>query len=159
MFARIVWLMALGIVIADQVTKWLAVQHLENQDPISVIGNFLQLSFTRNPGAAFSVGTNATVLFSVLAVIASVVIIRLTPRLAHRGWAFVFGAILGGALGNLVDRLFRWPGLFRGHVVDFIALPNYPMFNIADSAISCAAIGGIILTIRGITPLKSKVSS
>lgn len=158
-FARFVWWTALGVVAVDQITKYFAVAHLENQDPVSIVGTFVQLSFARNPGAAFSVGTNATVVFTGFAMIASAVIIRLTPRVAHRSWAIVFGAILGGALGNLIDRIFRSPGVFRGHVVDFIALPHYPMFNIADSAIFCAAVGGIILTTRGIAPLTNKVSS
>ena len=159
MFVRIVWLTALVVVLVDQVTKLCAVIFLENQNPIDIIGHWLQLSFARNPGAAFSFGTHATVIFTVLAASASVFIVRLAPRVAHKNWAVVFGLILGGAVGNLIDRIARTPGIFRGHVVDFIALPNYPLFNVADSAITCAAIAGIYLTIRGIAPLTAKIES
>jgi signal peptidase II len=154
-----VWRTALVVVLVDQVTKACAVTFLENQNPVNIIGHWLQLSFARNPGAAFSFGTHATVIFTVLAAGASVFIVRLAPRVAHKNWAIVFGLILGGAVGNLIDRIVRTPGIFRGHVVDFIALPNYPLFNVADSAITCAAIAGIYLTIRGIAPLTAKIES
>lgn len=159
MFSRVVWSTALAVVILDQVTKAVAVVVLEHEPPIALLGNFLQLSFARNPGAAFSFGTSATWLFTLIAMSASVLIIRLTPRVASQSWAIIFGCVLGGAVGNLIDRIFRSPGVLRGHVVDFIQLPHYPMFNIADSAISCAAVAGIVLTLRSVPPLREKISS
>ena len=159
MFTRIVWGTALIVVVVDQLTKQLAVMYLEGHAPIQLLGTWLQLSFARNPGGAFSIGTNATIVFTVFALIASVFIIRLTPRVASRGWAIVFGAILGGAVGNLLDRIFRTPEFLHGHVVDFIALPHYPLFNIADSSIFCAAVAGIVFTVRGSAPLIEKAAS
>lgn len=138
------------VVAADQVSKALAVAKLENGEPINVLGPVLKLSFARNPGAAFSFATSATLLFTVLAASACVGIIWFSRKIVSPPWAVVFGAILGGALGNLIDRVFRSPQNFQGHVVDFIELPNYPIFNLADSAIFCATIGGIILTMRAI---------
>ena len=159
MFTRIVWITATIVVALDQLTKALAVHFLEGQQPVQILGQFLQFSFARNPGAAFSFGTNATIVFTLLAVVAIVFIVRFAPRVASNAWAIVFGGILGGAAGNLIDRLFRSPGVLRGHVVDFIALPHYPMFNLADSAIFCSAVLGIVLTLRGIAPLTAKIES
>lgn len=148
---RILGRTALAVVAFDQLAKYLAVAQLENKPPIRLIGSLLQLSFARNPGAAFSFATGATVAFTILAMAACLGILWFSPRIGSNPWALVFGAILGGAFGNLIDRLLRAPKIFQGHVVDFIELPHYPIFNLADSAIFCAAIGGIVLTMRGIS--------
>jgi signal peptidase II len=96
---------------------------------------------TRNPGAAFSVGTGSTIVFTLVAVAVVAVILRASRNLKSRGWAVALGLLLGGAIGNLSDRIFRAPAPFRGHVVDWIELPHWPVFNVADSGI---VIGGIL---------------
>ena len=143
-------LTALVVVVLDQVSKALAVLRLENNDSIKVLGSLLQLSFARNPGAAFSFATGATLVFTALAALACVGIVWFSPKITSTAWAVVFGAILGGAFGNLLDRIFRTPARLQGHVVDFIELPNYPIFNLADSAIFCAAVVAIVLTVRAV---------
>jgi signal peptidase II len=95
-------------------------------------------------------GTGSTWIFTALAATVSVVIVRTARTLTHRVWAIALGGLLGGAVGNLVDRLTRWPGHFQGHVVDFIALPHYPVFNIADCAIVCSAVAMVVMSLRGI---------
>jgi signal peptidase II len=110
----------------------------------------VKLSFARNSGAAFSFATGATFVFTVLAFLACLGIIWYSSKVSSSAWAIVFGGILGGAFGNLLDRIFRTPQGLQGHVVDFIELPNYPIFNLADSAIFCAAVAGIVLTTRGV---------
>jgi signal peptidase II len=108
------------------------------------------LWLTRNPGAAFSVGTGETVVFTVIAFGVVVYIARTARRLYSLGWAVALGLLLGGATGNLVDRIFRAPGLFRGDVVDWIAVTRYyPIFNLADSGIVCGGILMVILAMRG----------
>lgn len=150
MFRRRAFLVAAAVLTADQVTKALAVAFLEHRSAVPILGHVLQLSFARNPGAAFSMGTGMTWVFTGFAVIVSVVLARTARSLTHAGWAVALGATLGGALGNLSDRLFRAPGPLRGHVVDFIALPHYPLFNVADSALVCAAIVMVWFSLRGI---------
>ena len=118
--------------------------------PIDVLGDWLQITYTRNPGAAFSMGGSFTIVLSVIAIGVAVVIVRMASRLGSIAWAVALGGILGGALGNLADRMLREPGPFRGHVVDWISVPNYPVFNIADSAIFCSAALMIYLAFRGI---------
>lgn len=152
MYRRIVFAVAIAVVTLDQVTKALAVVYLESQPPVPLLGSFLQLAFARNPGAAFSIGTGMTWVFSALALAVAAVVVRTSHRLIDARWAWCLGGVLGGAVGNLLDRLFRSPGPLRGHVVDFIMLPNYPLFNVADSAIVCAAVGIALLTIRNVEP-------
>jgi signal peptidase II len=148
--ARLLILTAAVILLADVVSKHIVVAKLSNRPPVHVISHVLTLTLTRNPGAAFSIGPSATVLFSVVAVVVVIVIIRTARRLASRGWAVAFGLLLGGALGNLADRVFRSPGPFRGHVVDWIQLPHWPVFNIADSAIVTGGLLAMLLVTRGI---------
>jgi signal peptidase II len=135
---------ALTAYLLDLGTKMLAVDRLEGREPVEVIGEVLQLNLVRNPGAAFSTGTSYTLMLSLVAVGAVVVVLFLSRRLGDRLWAFGLGALLGGVLGNLNDRVFRDPGFLRGHVIDFLQLPNWPVFNIADICINVAA-GVIIL--------------
>jgi len=150
---------ATAIVVLDQGTKALAVAHLEaRMTPVVLvgavfghgIGPLLRLTFARNSGAAFSIGAGMTWLFALLAVAISVVIWRVSRRLGSVWWSVAFGLMLGGALGNLIDRIFRSPGHFQGHVVDFIALPHFAVFNIADSAITCSAVLMVVLVILGV---------
>ncbi len=141
---------AAGVVLLDQVTKIIAVARLEGEPPIEVIGEWLQLTFVRNSGAAFSLAGNYTVVISVLAIVVAVAIVRTARSLTNVWWAVVLGGILGGALGNLIDRIFRDPAPFRGHVVDFLELPNWPVFNIADMALVGSAILAVILSVKGV---------
>jgi signal peptidase II len=134
----------------DQVTKVLAVHKLTDRAPVEVVGSFLQLRLLRNAGAAFSTGTSLTPVISVIALIAVVVVIVLASRVGHRGWALGLGLLLAGVTGNLVDRMLRAPGPFRGHVVDFFALPHWPVFNVADICIDLAGAIFVILLIRGV---------
>jgi signal peptidase II len=141
---------AVLVVAADAVSKAVVVARLSGHPPVHLIGTVLQLVETRNAGAAFSVGTGATVLFTAVAVFVVVVIVRTARRLTSSAWAISLGLLLGGAVGNLLDRLFRSPGPFRGHVVDWIELPHWPVFNLADSAIVIGAALAVLLAARGI---------
>ncbi len=137
--------------VLDLVTKVLAVARLEGQPPVPVLGDLLRLTLVRNPGAAFSTGTSYTVLLAVVAIVAVLVLLVLARRLGDRLWAFGLGCLLGGVLGNLTDRLFREPGPLRGHVVDFLQLPRFPVFNIADICINVAAGVIILQALRGVS--------
>ena len=141
---------ALIVVLLDLVTKVWAVARLENQSDIKVLGEFLKFSFVRNPGAAFSFGTNVTWVFTAMAIAVSIAILLISRNVTNKPWAIALGGLLGGAVGNLIDRIFRSPELFQGHVVDFISVPNYPMFNISDSAVVLSAIAMVILSFRGV---------
>jgi signal peptidase II len=133
------------IVLVDQLTKIWAVSALSD-GPVEVIGTLLQFRLTRNPGGAFSLLTGLTPVLAVLAAVMVVYIVRTTRRTADVVMAYSLALVLGGAVGNLVDRLLRSPGFLRGEVVDFIKVPNWPTFNIADSAIT---IGVILIAVRG----------
>jgi signal peptidase II len=143
-----------GIAVAawlvDVITKVIAEKKLAGQDPVELIGTLLQLNLTRNPGAAFSTGTGMTPLISVFAIVAFVVVIWLAFRVRSTLWAWAFGLLLAGIAGNLTDRLFREPGPLRGHVVDFLQLPHWPVFNIADICINIAAVLIVVQSLRGI---------
>jgi signal peptidase II len=136
---------AVVIVVLDQLTKIWAVAALSD-GPVEVIGTLLQFRLTRNPGGAFSLLTGLTPVLAVLAVVMVVWIVRTTRRTADTVMAYSLGLVLGGAVGNLVDRMVRSPGPLRGEVVDFIKVPNWPTFNIADCAIT---VGVILIAIRG----------
>lgn len=144
--------LALGL---DILTKCLVAAKLEGEAPKRILGGVIYLDATRNAGAAFSTGTSFTIVLTVLAIAVAAVIIRTAGRLRSAGWAVALGLILGGALGNLVDRLFRDPGVGRGHVVDFISVfgPDgkyWGIFNLADSAISVGAVLAVVLALLGI---------
>ena len=134
----------------DVVTKVLVVARLEAQDPVELLGGQLLLRVSRNPGAAFSFAQGATLLFTAIAVIVIVVILRVSRRLGSGAWALSLGLLLGGATGNLVDRVLRSPGPGRGAVVDFIDFQVWPSFNIADSAIVCGGLLAVLLSLRGV---------
>jgi signal peptidase II len=141
---------AVFVLAADAITKAIVVAHLREDQPVHLIGNVLMLWLTRNPGAAFSVGTGETAVFTVIAFAVIVYIARTARKLFSLGWAIALGLLLGGAMGNLSDRIFRAPGLFRGDVVDWIAVTRYyPIFNLADSAIVCGGILTVLLAMRG----------
>ncbi len=140
------------VLLLDVVSKVVAVATLQGQAPVRLLGGGVYLVLYRNPGAAFSLATGLTWLLTLIALGVVVMIIRLAPRLRSAGWAVGLGLVLGGALGNLVDRLLRAPGPLRGHVVDFLSLlaPDgsvWPVFNLADSAI---VGGGALLVLLAV---------
>ena len=143
---------------ADQATKWLAVDRLTGKPDKELVGDLLVLHLTRNAGAAFSTGTEYTVLFSWLAIVAVVVVLWLSRRVGNVGWAIAFGLLLAGIIGNLTDRLVRSPGVLRGHVVDFLMLPHWPIFNVADMCINVAAALILVQAFRGIRLDGSRVA-
>lgn len=148
--AGIAFAVAAVALVVDLVTKQLAVRELTGRTPVEVVGNLLELRLLRNPGAAFSAGASLTPVITVVAMIATVVVVYYVFQTRHRGWAVALGLLLAGVTGNLADRLFRAPGPFRGHVVDFLALPNWPVFNVADMCINVAAAIFVILLVRGV---------
>jgi signal peptidase II len=139
---------AVLVLVLDIVSKITVVATLSGRS-VRLLGGFLTLIVARNPGAAFSIGTSMTVVFSVIAVSVIVVILRTSRRIRSVPWAVTLGLLLGGATGNLLDRVFRSPGLFRGYVVDWIELPHWPVFNLADSAIVCGGVLAVLLSTRG----------
>ena len=147
---RLFVVVALAAYALDLVTKVLAVAHLTPGDPVSVVGSLLRLDLVRNPGAAFSTGTSYTALLSLIALVAAGVVLRFGRRLGDPVWAVALGLLLAGVLGNLTDRVFRSPGVLRGHVVDFLELPHWPVFNVADMLIDVAVVLIIVQTWRGI---------
>jgi signal peptidase II len=134
----------------DQVTKWLAVDRLTDQPEKQLVGDLLKLHLTRNSGAAFSTGTGYTELFALLAAAAAVFVLWLARQVRDPLWAVAFGLLLAGICGNLTDRLFRSPGVLRGQVVDFLQLPHWPIFNVADICINVAAALILVQAFRGI---------
>lgn len=147
--------LAAGILALDLVTKLVVVATLSDREPLRLLGGVLYLTEARNTGAAFSFAEGATVVFTLIAAVVVVVIVRVARRLFSTGWAVALGLVLGGAVGNLVDRVFRDPGFLRGGVVDFLSLFDpygrvWPIFNVADSAIVCGGVLGAVLAVRGI---------
>ena len=142
--------------ILDLATKAWAVEQLAHREPIKILGTFFQLTLVRNPGAAFSFATNATLLLSLIGIIVLLGITYFAPRITSKGWSIVLGLVMGGILGNLMDRIFREPGFLRGHVIDWMQLPHWPIFNIADSAIVVAAALSMVLTVKNISPIAKK---
>ncbi|MEU0646649.1 signal peptidase II [Streptomyces umbrinus] len=136
----------------DLISKMIVVAKLEHHEPIEIIGDWLRFEAIRNAGAAFGIGEAFTVIFTVIAAAVIVVIARLARKLYSLPWAIALGLLLGGALGNLTDRIFRAPGVFEGAVVDFIAPKHFAVFNLADSAIVCGGILIVLLSFRGLDP-------
>ena len=141
---------ALTVLALDVTTKVIVVRALANRPPIRLLDGFLTLLLLRNSGAAFSIGTSMTIVFTVIAAAVIFYILRAARKLRSLPWAITLGLLLGGATGNLSDRIFRSPGLFRGDVVDWIQLPHWPVFNLADSAIVCGGALAVLLALRGI---------
>ena len=147
------YLIAWAIWLIDLATKSWALANLDSRNPVKIIGSFLQLTLVKNSGAAFSFAEGATVLFSIFAFLVVLAIGYFAPKLTSKGWSVVLGLALGGIIGNLSDRIFREPGFFTGHVIDWIELPNWPVFNVADSAIVIAAAIAIVLSVKNISPI------
>jgi signal peptidase II len=146
---RILICVAVLVLAADIVSKVIVVATLSDRTPIRLLGGLLTLRLTRNPGAAFSIGTSMTIVFTAIAVGVIIFIVRSARRIYSLPWAVALGLLLGGAMGNLADRIFRAPGPFRGWVVDWIELPHWPVFNLADSAIVCGGVLMVLLATRG----------
>jgi signal peptidase II len=136
-----------AIVLADQLTKSWVVAHYSTT-PLSIIGHDVELHVARNPGGAFSSFTNATLVLAVLAIGLTVWLVRVLRATTDLGTVIALSLVLGGALGNLADRIFRSPGVLRGHVVDFVRVGSFPSFNVADSAITVGAILLVLLSFR-----------
>ncbi len=134
----------------DVITKIVVVANLTPDQQVKVIGTLLTLDLVRNSGAAFSFGPGMTIGFTLIAVGVIFFIVRTSRRLVSMAWAVTLGLLLGGAAGNLTDRLLRSPGVFRGEVVDWIQLPHWPVFNVADSCIVCGGFLAVVLAARGI---------
>ena len=146
---------ALSVVALDLITKIIAVALLTPGESPRILGGLVYFSLIRNPGAAFSMATGMTWLLALVAIGVVVVIIRMAPRLRSTAWAISLGLVLGGACGNLIDRIFRSPGFLQGHVVDFVSVfgPNaqyFPVFNVADSAITIGGISLVVTALLGI---------
>jgi signal peptidase II len=141
---RVLAVTAIVVVVLDQITKAVALAALDEGRPSHAIDGVLYWTLQRNPGAAFGIFRRAPVLFTVLAIAISIVILVAAPRVRDRVNAVALGLVLGGALGNLGDRLFRPPGPFRGRVIDFIDFRVWPAFNVADAGV---VIGALLLAI------------
>lgn len=135
----------LGIIALDQLTKAWAVAAL-SETPTSIVGTTIELRLSRNPGGAFSMFQGFTPVLAVLAVLVAVVLVRVLHRTRDRVILVALALVLAGAVGNLLDRLFRAPGFLRGAVIDFIGIGQFPTFNVADSAIT---IGAVLLVLWG----------
>ncbi|MGD9961267.1 signal peptidase II [Nocardioides sp.] len=140
-------------------TKVLAVERLTGKGRVDVIGDLFGFNLARNPGAAFSTGTGFTEVFSLLAIAATLVVLWLSRRLGSTLWAIGLGLLLAGITGNLTDRLLRAPGPLRGHVVDFLELPNWPIFNVADMCLNIGVAIVLIQTVRGVSLDGSRVKA
>ncbi|WP_238335710.1 signal peptidase II [Serinicoccus kebangsaanensis] len=136
----------------DQATKAWAEAALTRGESVPLVGELLQLHLTYNSGAAFSLGTGWTGVVTAIATLVSLAIIGQSFRTRSLGWGLTLGLLLGGAVGNLVDRYVRPPSVGLGHVVDFLALPNFPVFNVADIGVTTAAGLIILLSLRGYHP-------
>jgi len=145
----VLFAVAAFVLAADIVSKIIVVARLAGRPPVRLLDGLLTLDYTRNAGAAFSIGTGATYLFGIVAIAVIAVILRTSRRLFSRPWAVVLGLLLGGATGNLIDRVLRSPGILRGHVVDWIQLPHFAVFNLADSAISIGGVLAVLLALMG----------
>ncbi|QKW21214.1 signal peptidase II [Kitasatospora sp. NA04385] len=158
---RAVWLLwgvAAVAYAVDLVSKVAVVARLEGRAGVPVIGGWMELRVQRNAGAAFGFGQATTIVFTVIATAVVVAVVRMSRRLVSTPWAVSLGLLLGGALGNLTDRVFRAPGGLRGAVVDFIAVRDFSVMNLADWAISCGCGLAVLLSFRG-TPMSAASGS
>jgi len=146
----IVIAVACVVYVADVISKVAVVATFRPGEQVRLLGGLVTLRVLRNSGAAFSIGTSMTIVFSVIAVGVIIFIVRNARRLVSLPWAIAAGMVLGGATGNLTDRILRSPGAFTGNVVDWIQLPHWPVFNVADSSIVCGGLLAVLLATRGI---------
>lgn len=136
---RLVPLIVGAVILLDQLTKaWVVANYSDS--PLSIIGDDVEFRVARNPGGAFSSFTNATIVLAVLAILLTFWLVRVVRRSHDTLTIVALSLVLGGALGNICDRIFRSPGVLRGHVVDFVRVGSFPFFNVADSAITIGAI-------------------
>jgi signal peptidase II len=151
--SRLLWLalaFAALIVFLDQLVKDILIAHLTPGHSTPFLGDFVKLYLTYNDSAAFSMGFGQTWFFALLSTFASLALLWYLPKLKTASWLIMGGIALGGIVGNLVDRLIREPGFGVGHVVDYIQIPfNFPIFNLADSAIVSIAILTVIRILLG----------
>jgi signal peptidase II len=137
------------VILVDQVTKHLTVTMLTDRPPVRLIGGAVELVEVRNAGAAFSMGTDYTFVFPMITVVVVGWIGWMALRLRSTPWAVALGLVLGGALGNFIDRIFRAPGPLVGHVVDMIKVGWWPVFNLADSSLVCGVLLAVLLEMTG----------
>lgn len=152
-YRRTLYGVAWFVWVLDLATKLWAVSTLSDRSNIKVLGDFFQLTLVRNPGAAFSIAEGATIFLTLFGLFVLAIIFYYSVKITSKGWSVVLGLAMGGVLGNLVDRIFREPGVLRGHVIDWLQVPNFPVFNIADSAIVIAAGISMLLSLRNIPPI------
>ena len=147
----VMFCVAAAVLTADAISKAQVLGKLAGHPPVRLLHGLVTLDLTFNAGAAFGVGPSYTAVIALIVCGVIVAIIRTARRLRSLGWTIALGLLLGGAMGNLGDRLFRVPGPFRGRVVDWINLPHFPWtFNLADASITCAAVMIAVLTLRGV---------
>ncbi|MGW9630318.1 signal peptidase II [Agromyces sp. NPDC055520] len=154
------WVLGIAalVVLADQASKWWAEAELSDGSTIPVIGDLIRFVLVYNPGAAFSIGTEYTWIFAILAGVGAIAVVWFAWRVGSVGWTIALGLILGGAVTHLGDRLFREPGFGRGHVVDFIGYGDWFIGNVADIAIFAGAVMILVLTFMGIAPRGGRVA-
>lgn len=144
------FLIALLVVFLDQLTKEIAIANLADGNVVEVFGEILRFRLAYNDSAAFSLGVGATWVLALISSAATLVLLWFGPRAKNLTWSIIAAFVLGGAAGNLVDRLTREPGFLNGHVVDFISIPfNFPIFNIADSFLVIGVSLAILRTLMG----------
>lgn len=143
-------LVAVGVVAVDQLTKWWAVERLQGRDRIPLVGDLLGLRFVLNPGAALGTGAGYTLVLSIIAIAVTITLLVVARRLRDPWWAIGLGLFLGGAVGNLIDRILREPGILRGHVVDFIDYAGFFVGNVADIALTLAAVLIVVRSWQGV---------
>ena len=149
---RRIFLTAWTIWLFDFATKHWAISAFDSQ-PQKILGDLLSFTLVRNSGAAFSFATGFSIFFALLALAVVAAVVYYAKQITSSGWQLTAGLLLGGVLGNLTDRIFREPGWLSGHVIDWIQIPNWPVFNIADCAIVTAAAISFALTLRNIPPI------
>lgn len=145
-------LWAAAIIVFDQGTKFWAEATLDPGVPVPVIGESIQWRLVYNPGAAFGIGAEFTWILTVVAALAVVGIAVFVSRISSVPWALAVGALFGGAISHLGDRLFREPGFARGEIVDFIDYFGFFVGNVADIALVGGAIAIVLLSLIGLSP-------
>lgn len=149
-FTGVVYGLGLGAIVLDQVTKFAAEAFLSGGQVVQVIGDLLRFRLAYNDAAAFSLGFGATWVLALISSIAVLFLLWFGPKVKTKSWAVIAGLVLGGAAGNWIDRVFKEPAFFSGHVVDFIQIPfNFPIFNLADTFLVVGVMFAMILTLRG----------
>jgi signal peptidase II len=144
---RTAFITAGTVVVLDQITKWIVVRSLSD-GPVVLIDGFLELRLVENPGSAFSLFRGGGAVLALIAIAAAVSIFVILRQIPNRWEGIALGLVLGGALGNLADRIFRGAGFLDGKVVDFVDFSFFPAFNVADSAITIGAVLAVLLALR-----------